>query len=231
MTTKRETRSGLTLVEAMIMLAVITILLFGYLLPRMARAKSHSFQISCANQLKSIGLSFRQWALDNNDEFPMGVWNNSVGAKEWAQQGIAWRVFQVMSNELNSPKILFCPADSNTNRTQANTFGAPVPGRTTSQISFTNNQNLSYFVNIDANQTATNHLLTGDSHFEAGGRELTEGLQMLSSSQIIGWAATRHENRNGNLCFADGSVRPFTSKKLPAALKSTGLATNRLAIP
>ena len=230
MKTKPRRSSGLTLIEAMIVVVVLAVLVAMFL-PALARSQRRSSRVGCVNNLKQVGLSFRQWALDSSDKFPTQVSTNSDGAMEWAQQGIAWPVFQVMSNELNTPKVLFCPVDSNKKRVRADTFDSPASRSTSSQISFTNNQNLSYFVGLDAIGTQTNLLLTGDSHFEVAGKELSEGLQKLQSQQRIGWAATRHENRNGNLCFVDGSVRPLTSKELPAVFKATGLATNRLVLP
>ena len=162
MKAKQQFHNGLTLVEALIVVAVLTVLVV-MLLPAMARPKRHSPLAACRNNFKQVGLSFRQWALDNNDKHPMQVSVTNGGAMEWARQGIAWSVFQVMSNELNTPKILFCPNDSNVKRVMANTFGSPDTASVSSQIPFTNNQNLSYFVNLDATETETNLLLTGDS--------------------------------------------------------------------
>jgi len=122
--------------------------------------------------------------------------------------------------------VLVCPEDSDTNRHVANAFGsAAFPS------SFTSNQGLSYFVGLDAIHSRTNLLLTGDSHLEVGGKALAEGLQALSSQQAIGWTTARHPKRSGNLCFADGSVRPFASKELPGVFRATGLVTNRLVLP
>jgi len=229
MKTRHRPNNGLTLIELTIVLAVLAVLL-AILLPAMSKGPI-SPERSCYLRLRQIGLSFRQWRLDNNDKFPTEVSTNNGGAMEWAQQGIAWPVFQVVSNELNTPKILICPADSNVKRVMATTFGSPVAQSTDPQIPFTNNQSLSYFVGLDAINSRTNLLLAGDSHFAVGGKALAEGLQGLNSQQAIGWTTTRHPKRIGNLGFADGSVRPFTSKELPAVFKATGLATNRLVLP
>ena len=229
MRTKPQLHSGLTLIEALIVIAVLAVLLAISLLV-MGRTQARCCRLGCVNNVKQIGLAFRQWSLDNYDKFPTEISINDGGAMEWAQQGIAWRVFQVMSNELNTPKILFCPNDSNGKRVKADTFGSPAIASVSLQILFTNNQNLSYFASLDSDQTKTNLLLTGDSHLEVAGKELAEGLQKLSGLQKIGWSVMRHD-RQGALCFADGSVRPFESRALPAVFKATGLATNRLAIP
>ena len=74
-------------------------------------------RISCINNLKQIGLAFRIWAGDNNDQFPFNVSTNAGGTMELCLLGAdgfdlngAFH-FQVMSNELNTPKILVCPDD------------------------------------------------------------------------------------------------------------------------
>ena len=72
----------------------------------------------CICQLKQIGLAFRMWAVDNSDRYPFNVSTNSGGTMELCARGGdgfdagATFHFQVMSNELSTPKILVCPADS-----------------------------------------------------------------------------------------------------------------------
>lgn len=53
--------------------------------------KDEAHSVQCVSKLKQIGLAARLWAHENNNAFPPD--------------------FISMSNELNSPKILFCPAD------------------------------------------------------------------------------------------------------------------------
>ncbi len=73
---------------------------------------------ACVAQLKQIGLAFHQWALDHDDKFPFNTRTRTGGTLELCSRGgdgfdaSAPVHFQVMSNELNSPKILVCPADS-----------------------------------------------------------------------------------------------------------------------
>jgi hypothetical protein len=83
-----------------------------------AEARTRAQSISCMNNMKQIGLSFRVWALDNGDLFPANV----PVSKGGAQDAGAEQVFLVMSNELSSPKILVCPSD--TNRLPAANFAA-----------------------------------------------------------------------------------------------------------
>jgi hypothetical protein len=59
----------------------------------LAKGKERAQSIECVNRLKQFGLAVRVWALDNNDSNPPNVLS--------------------MSNELSTPKILVCPADTN----------------------------------------------------------------------------------------------------------------------
>jgi hypothetical protein len=68
----------------------------------MKKAQERAMSVQCINNLKQVGLAVRVWALDNNDIFPTN--------------------FLCMSNELSTPKILVCPAD--TNRMVAPNFGS-----------------------------------------------------------------------------------------------------------
>lgn len=90
------------------------------LLPALANAKARAQSINCVNNLKQIGLAFRIWAVDHDDRFPFNVSTTNGGTLELCAPGEsgfdenAFRHFLVMSNELATPKILVCPADSHT---------------------------------------------------------------------------------------------------------------------
>lgn len=57
------------------------------LLPMLAKSRARSSRISCVNNLKQVGLSFRIWAGDNGDHFPMHVSTNAGGSQEWVAMG------------------------------------------------------------------------------------------------------------------------------------------------
>lgn len=69
-------------------------------LDALAEAKERAQSIRCINNLKQVGLAVRLWAIDNNGVNPPD--------------------FLTMSNELSTPKILFCPG--NTNHPPVNTW-------------------------------------------------------------------------------------------------------------
>jgi prepilin-type N-terminal cleavage/methylation domain-containing protein len=62
-------RKGFTLVELLVVMAVIVILA-GFLLPALGRAREQGRRTSCINNLKQIGLAIAMYRLDYNDAFP-----------------------------------------------------------------------------------------------------------------------------------------------------------------
>ncbi|MES1180274.1 MAG: hypothetical protein ABUL66_00260 [Verrucomicrobiota bacterium] len=74
-------------------------------------------RIACVNNLKQIGLAFRIWEGDHDDQFPFNASTNAGGTRELCASGKdgfdanACLHFQVMSNELNSTLVLICPQD------------------------------------------------------------------------------------------------------------------------
>jgi competence protein ComGC len=209
-------RLAMTLLEVIAVIAAVLIL-FALLLPFLAATKKKSAKIGCTNNVKQIGLAFRIWEGDNGDLYPMGVSVTHGGAKELVQAGNVVSVFQVMSNELSTPKVVVCPNDANA--FYATNFGGLA------------NSNISYFASVDVtNELNPKMLVSGDCNFEIGRKPIRSGLVLVSAKDSVGWSATRHEY-GGNLLFTDGRVDTMSSRRLPDYFIQTGIATNRLAIP
>ena len=221
-----------TLIELLVVIAIIAILA-ALLLPALAAAKRKAQRINCISNIKQVGIAFRLWEGDNGDRYPMNVSTTYNGAKEkvasanstvgtsTATFGLT-NVFVVMSNELSTPKVLFCPSDNirstTTNFTALNS----------------NNQNMSYFICGDAAETYPQMILDGDRNI---GTSATQNSPANNTNTITtpatfvwpqganwyAWTAVDMHLRVGNIGMADGSAQQVTVAGLQTAL---GAATN-----
>lgn len=202
--------------ELLIVIAVLGILLAVFL-PALAKPRAHPSRINCSNNLKQIGLSFLQWAQDNDGRFPMQVSVTNGGTMELIGSGNVFVHFLVMSNEVNTPKILCCRGDEN--RMSASSFTTNF-----------NDANISYFVGVDAVAASSRMILSGDDNLALDAVPVKRGLLIVATNSQAAWTAARHMRR-GNVLLADGSVQELATQQLRDAIASTGVATNRLAIP
>jgi competence protein ComGC len=223
----RKAARALTLIEVLVIIAVLAVLV-ALILPALGKAKARASRIHCVNFMMQVGVAFKIWAANNGDKYPMQVSVTNGGTMELVQSGVVYRHFQVISNELNSPRVLFCPSDSDSGRTMATTF--LTHNLTPGQVPFTSDKNTSYFVGVDATDSNPQMLLAGDRNITLNGITLTPGLHSLRTNELVGWNGEIHKNV-GNVSLADGSVRAFTTPQLQGALQNTGVETNRLAMP
>jgi hypothetical protein len=208
---------GLTLFETVIVVFALVVII-AILFPRPTNAHANGPRIHCMNNLKQLGLAFRIWSGDNNDKYPMAVSVTNGGAMEAIQGGAPLVVFQVMSNELSTPKILFCPADDK--HDYATNFGPSLSA-----------QNVSYFANSDISNEFSAGFASGDDNLETNSFPLKSGISLVLSNTPLGWTAARHKSA-GNLMMADGSGQSMNNSGLTQWLLSTNVSTPfHLAIP
>jgi prepilin-type processing-associated H-X9-DG protein len=211
--------AAMTLFEVGVVVAIVVVLvavLFPYLFP--PRTIRRSMRIGCINNLKQIGICYRVWEGDNRDTYPMGISVTNGGLMEMVTTGNVVQTFLVMSNEMTSSKILFCPS---------------ARSRTAAALSFSElaNSNVSYFIGVDVmNGANPDQILSGDDNFEFGGVPVNPGLRAFGAHDPVAWTAARHAHA-GNLVMADGSAQQVNDSRLTELLGMTGFATNRFALP
>ena len=208
-------QTGLTLVEVLVLIAIIAIIVA--LIPHGSHSgKTRAQRIICSNNLKQVGLSYRVWANDHEGQYPF-AYTSTGGSTAWKNSPETFRHFQVLSNELVTPKILICRAD------QAR--------RVATNFHEFSNANLSYFVGLDAREDAPHSILSGDRNITGG--MLSNGfLRVLNANSEAGWTKEIHQDA-GNIGLGDGSVQQLTVAGLrrQIALAATNSSFIRLAIP
>lgn len=227
-TNQRAGRIGFTRLDLLILAVLAAVA--AVLLPLLARPKRPALGMRCVGNLRQVGLAYQLWANDNGNKFPAQVPVADGGARELVQSGFAYASYLVMSNELNTPKLLICPEDPNPRRVIATVFTRPetdVPGN---GIPFTNDCNVSYFVGVDANVARPTRFISGDANLLVNDSPSEQGMLLLWTNSHVSWQKDMHLQK-ANIGFGDGSVQSFKSRKLQEALIKTGMATNRLVLP
>jgi hypothetical protein len=203
---------AVTLIEV---LAVILFLafLFAAIVPAYNREKHKAQRIHCSDNLHQISFAFVKWDRAHAGNFPMFVSETNGGSMEYDMGPNVWRHFLAISNQLSTPKILFCPAEFEGGRTIAPDFA------------HLKNLNTSYFVGVVSNEIDPQLFLSGDRNI-TNGIPLNNGILELTASRPAVWTTEIH-NRVGNIACADGSVMQLSSSGLRSAIATT----NRLRIP
>ena len=207
---------GFTRLELVaVLLALLLVALVAW--PALAGNRTRGDRIVCANNLRQVGAAFFIWANDRDDLMPFEVSIANGGTRIHPLAPNAWLHFSWISNELRSPKILFCPSDTGT---PARDFtGDPASGYVHPNFA---NRATSYFLTHQRTQGPT-AVLAGDRNFYSVEQI---GCSFFGTANRITWPGFRwlpslHEGE-GNILLADGQVLQTDTATLRVAIPRTG---------
>ena len=209
---------GLTLIELLVVIAIIAILA-AMVLPIFETEKG-SHQVQCLSNQHQIAIGFIIFEDDHAGRFPAQVAVTNGGAFEIISNGSAAAQFQILSSYLSKrPGLLVCPVDK-TRHPAAN-------------FSELKNENISYFVNLDA-ITNVNSILSGDRHLGLGGKTASAGIFVQTTNMPFTWSGGFHGGPGkpyGVLSFGDGHAQVVRATDLNLLLQAQPLETNRFCFP
>ena len=213
--------SGLTLIELLVIIAVIVVLA-AMLLPALAdRGSRHPTMVVCMNNQKQIALGFIMWKSDHGDKFPWQVSTTNNGTMESSDWGYAAPNFNVVADYIKNPRVFVCPTDE-------------LKTVVTNAVQL-HNQNISYFVGLNSVTNDAVSILTGDRHLQANDKPVKPGLFVYSTNAVLNWTRELHgkaQNRLiGGLSFADGHVQFTRIAELNSFFRNQPLPTNYFCVP
>lgn len=212
-TKSNSSKKGFTVWELLGLSFVVTMVML-ILLPALCPRRK-PYGIECVNNLKQIGLALRMWSNDHAERFPIAVSTNEGGSLEWIGLREPFRHFLIISNELNSPKVLTCSSD-------------PLRRRV-SRFENLTNKSLSYFIGLDASETQPQSILSGDRNISTND-SLMSGILTLARNSPVRWTKHNH-NGSGNMGLGDGSAQQANTTNLQTQIGRSPYFPVRLEIP
>ncbi len=104
-------RTGFTLIELLVVIAIIAILA-GLLLPGLSRAKKAALRISCASNLRQMGIVFQMYSAESKGRYPSVQTYMGDNCDEKNRRVLMVNGPSVYPEYLSDARVLVCPSDA-----------------------------------------------------------------------------------------------------------------------
>ena len=188
-----------------------------------SHSRARSDTLVCQANLSAIGRAYEIWGIDHDSWPPFMVPQAEGGLRQHQLAANAYIQFSILSNGLSSPKVLVCPADTNTVR-RAKDFSINPDGGLMNP-GYANNA-VSYMVSFHAQRYMPRSIISGDRNIEPRNTATCSYAAFPCQAVNQGpsgaskWGDNIHGGK-GNLVFTDGSAEETSTAQLRAAVATT----------
>jgi prepilin-type N-terminal cleavage/methylation domain-containing protein/prepilin-type processing-associated H-X9-DG protein len=216
--TARRGAKAFTLIELLVVIAIIAILA-AILFPVFAKAREKARQITCASNLKQLGIAFLQYSEDYDEAMPCGTatGNGFTNGSPGLYEGWAGQIYTYAK----STAVYTCPDDS-TKASGANEYPLSYMANGGVMDSFVNNGNYSTSNNISQMTAPASTVLL----FEVSGHQAaisTPG--EIDSQSAVGWVGHPVSNIPGGTgLYQTGFLGGGSQQQSSAAATDGGYA-------
>ncbi len=223
--------AAFTLRELQVVLTIVVLGILGWmivlpLLEQRGRRRTGT-AYRCLNNLRHIALAMHQWQNDGGEGLLTQAYTTAERDPGALTNFTAAALFRSLSNYLDSPQRLVCPAIP---RPYPTNFVALTATNFNYFIAL-NDTNVSYFIALNRPGSGANTLMGGDRALTLSGKGVPSGPLLLTSNTPPGWAKNLHSQHRGGLMFADGHSEISGTNRLRAAFAPPAPATNWLILP